>query len=119
MILVYFGSESASEFKTFETAARELDRVSSFHVFDAECAKEHSVTTPGLAIFRQFDEPKVIFSEKWDAKEIKHFVLSNYLPTLIEFDREYVQQMFAMKKSSIIFFIPKDQEATSEAFKTF
>ena len=61
----YFGDISDPTFKEYQAAASDQvvsDKYSLFHVTDSDCAKAHNLTsTPGVVLFRTFDEPTLTF----------------------------------------------------------
>jgi protein disulfide-isomerase A1 len=92
--IVYFGEASGDAFKAFETAAGLDDKRAFVTCDDAAAASKHGASTGSVVLFRHFDEPKVTFDGKIDAKALAVFIDDNSVPTLIEFSDDYIEPIF-------------------------
>ena len=91
---MFFGKSDSDEFTAFEKAASQDDKRSYFHTEDSESAKAHGVEQPAVSLFRNFDEPKVDFSGKIITNDLSAWVSENSIPTVIDFNDEYIEPIF-------------------------
>lgn len=117
--VVFFGDNGSDEFKTFETAAGLDDKRSFLHSSDAAAATAHSITGPKIVLFRNFDEPKVEFDGKFEAKDISEWIGSNSVPTLIEFSDDYIEPIFQKQQPAIFLFRDPESEDHKKLTEVF
>lgn len=115
LFVVYYGEEGSDEFKAFETAAAGDDKYEYRTVFDADATLPEGASRPGVVVFRNFDEPTVVFSGDFTAKALAKFVTEAGIPTFIEFSDEYIEPIFQEQKPALFFF--HDSSADQEKIK--
>lgn len=110
LFVVFFGEEGSEEFKAFETAASGDDKFQYRHVFDSSVATPEGVSRPGVAVYRNFDEPIVAFEGDFTATAIGAFVTGASVPTFIEFSDEYIEPIFQSQSPALFFFHDSSDE---------
>ncbi|KAI3644896.1 hypothetical protein MP228_011060 [Amoeboaphelidium protococcarum] len=91
LVVGYFAKKSGDEYKAFEEVAGKLRDDFVFGVVaDKALAKEHEVSkTPGLVLYKSFDEGKVVFDGKdLDVEKIEKFVAVNSVPLVADIGPE-------------------------------
>jgi protein disulfide-isomerase A1 len=119
VVAVFFGDATDAEFATFQKAAGTDDKTPYVHVFDAELSATLGVTRPALVVFRKFDEPSVTFSGEFTVATIKDFVKSKSVPTLIEFDEDYIEAIFGEHKPALFLFRDPESEEGKQLQENF
>eukprot|EP00344_Euplotes_crassus_P005811 CAMPEP_0196998732 /NCGR_PEP_ID=MMETSP1380-20130617/4049_1 /TAXON_ID=5936 /ORGANISM="Euplotes crassus, Strain CT5" /LENGTH=481 /DNA_ID=CAMNT_0042415407 /DNA_START=35 /DNA_END=1480 /DNA_ORIENTATION=- len=104
LFAVFYGEEGSDEFKAFESAASKDDKFQYRHVFDSDATTPEGVSRPGIAVFRNFDEPIVVFSGDFTASAVSEFVSSSSIPVFIEFSDEYIEPIFQSQAPALFLF---------------
>lgn len=75
VVVAYLDSSDKTSNETFTKLAEELRDTYAFGASsDAALAEAEEVKAPAIVLYKQFDEGKTIFSEKFDVDAIKEFV---------------------------------------------
>lgn len=116
--LVYFGEHEGDVFSTFMSAAKSpsLEKFAFFHT-GADCAGDYGVTAPGVAIIRNFDEPKVAYDGENDLDKLTAFAKAHSTPTIFEFSEDYIEPIF-QSKGNAVFLFSSDKDAAYQALFT-
>lgn len=77
------------------------------------------LTAPGVALYRKFDEPVVVHSGEIAESELKAFIASSSVPTLIEFSDEYIEPIFQEQKPACFLFVDEKNEDHKKLIETF
>lgn len=112
LALAYFGDLTIKEYKeTFlETAKSPMinEKFNFYHLNDKDCAASFGATqSPALVLFRQFDEPTVVYKGNWESTPIVDFMLAEMTPILMEFSEEYIEPIFGQRKPASFLFKAK------------
>lgn len=109
--VVFFGEPEGEWFNTFMGAAKnpDVEKFAFFHT-GAECAADHGVTAPGVAVFRNFDEPKVVYDGEMDSDKVVMWMKGQSTPTIFEFSEDYIEPIF-QAKGNALFLFSEDKEA--------
>lgn len=116
-LVVFFGASDSTEFAEFEKVASGDDKHEFVHTTSSSLPE--GLTAPGVAIYRQFDEPTVVHTGKVTKDEIKSFIASSSVPTLIEFSEEFIEPIFQEQKPAVFLFIDNKVEEHQKISKTF
>lgn len=74
VLVAYFAADDKASNETFTSVANGLrDNFLFGATSDAALAKAEGVSQPGLVLYKQFDDGKDVFTEKFDAEAIKSF----------------------------------------------
>lgn len=77
------------EHALFSELAKELSEEILFgYAEDPKSAEEYGVKAPAFVVFKQFDEPKVVFDGKFEKEEFKAFITAQKTPLLDEIGPE-------------------------------
>lgn len=119
IVVVFYGDKDSTEFGEYEKAAGSDDKHTYTHNFAADAKLPEGLTRPGVAVFRNFDEPVVVHNDHHDKTSIVNFVRTASVPTLIEFSDEYIEPIFQNQKPAVFLFIDKDSEEQKKLVDTF
>jgi len=113
--LVFFGAHEGEYFDAYMGAAKnpDVEKFAFFHT-GAECAEEHGVTAPGVAVFRNFDEPKVVYDGEKNSDKLVSFMKGHSTPTIFEFSEDYIEPIF-QSKGNALFLFSEDKSAAYQA----
>lgn len=85
VLVAYLAEGDSKERKTFADLAEEnRDEYVFGTVSDADAANAAGVSTPAVVLYRQFDEPEVKHSGKFEAEDIKSFLSTERIPLIDE-----------------------------------
>ncbi|KAJ2347762.1 protein disulfide-isomerase precursor [Coemansia sp. RSA 2618] len=86
VVVVGFVEDSDSaEYEVLEALAKELRDDYTFGVVtDKDLAKEHGVASPGIVVFKEFDDGKDVFEEDITADSLRNFIKASSVPVLGE-----------------------------------
>lgn len=107
-LVVFYGAGDSSEYKEYEKVASGDDKHQYLH--NAEGAAPEGLTAPGVVVFRQFDEPTVVFEGTLSTLALKKFVDNASVPTLIEFSDEYIEPIFQKQQPASFLFVEKSND---------
>lgn len=110
LVVVFYGDADSTEFSEYEKVAASDDKHTYVHNTDSNANLPEGLTRPGVAVFRNFDEPIVVHNEKLDKTSIEQFIQSSSVPTLIEFSEEYIEPIFQNQKPAVFLFIDNNNE---------
>ena len=108
--LVFFGDKDSDEFKEYEKAALADDKFSYRHLCCDDVTLPEGLTRPGVAAYRNFDEPTVVHTGEITKKAIADFVASSSIPTLVEFSDEFIEPIFQNQSPAVFLFVNKDND---------
>jgi len=117
-LVVYFGSTDSAEYTQFEKVAAGDDKHTFVYNTDSKAAPE-GLTQPGVAIFRQFDEPTVVYSGDVNVGSLKSWISDSSVPTLIEFSDEYIEPIFQQQQPAAFLFIEKTKDEHKKLLDAF
>jgi protein disulfide-isomerase A1 len=117
-VIAFYGASDSAEFKEFEVYAAGDDKHTFVHN-PSSSALPTGLTAPGVAIFRQFDEPVIVHKGKIEKSELKSFISGASVPTLIEFSDEYIEPIFQEQKPAVFLFHNSDVDDHKKIFATF
>lgn len=99
LVFAYFGEFSGKEYETVYSEVANHASVSEkftfLHLKDKDCATKFGVSTlPGFVLFRQFDESPLVYTGSVETTPIVDFMLKSSVPTLIDFNEDYIEPIF-------------------------
>lgn len=118
LVIVFYGDEDSDAFKAYQAAASVDDKHSFYHSHDSGASLPEGLSRPGVAIFRQFDEPVVVHTGDLTKDAISNFVSTSSVPTLIEFGEEYIEPIFQNQKPAVFLFVDKKNEEHQKLIDT-
>jgi protein disulfide-isomerase A1 len=123
LALVYFGDISATDkspvYNEVSQHGSVSEKFSFFHLNDKECAATYGASsTPSIVLFRQFDNSPVVYTGSWEVTPVVDWMLTQSVPTLIEFGEDYIEPIFGQKQAAIFYF-REDKDETNEVSKVF
>jgi protein disulfide-isomerase A1 len=110
---IFFGAGEGANWEQFAAAARSMDNYAFFNT-DAECAEAAGVGSASVGLFRTFDESPVAWSGEGD---LTQWLKNNSVPTLFEFEEDYIEAIFGNKKAAMVLFDSAREGSHHEAFK--
>ena len=108
--VVFFGAQDSDEFKAFEKEGLADDKFSYRHVFDDSVSAPEGLTRPGVAVYRNFDEPIVVHTGDFSSKSLSEFVVTSSIPTLVEFSDEFIEPIFQNQNPALFLFVDSKKE---------
>lgn len=120
VIVAYFDASDKASNETFTKVAEKLrDNYPFGASSDAALAKAEGVTAPAVVLYKDFDEGKTVFSEKFDVEEIEKFAKTAATPLIGEVGPEtYSDYMSSGKPLAYIFAeTPEERKELSDALK--
>jgi protein disulfide-isomerase A1 len=109
--VVYWGAKEGEVYDNFIRSAGTHDDMKFFEVA-GDCSSKHGGSTPGVSVFRNFDESPV----HMEGDDIDKFVDASAVPTLITFSEDYIEPIFGKGRQAIVFF---SNEQDTELHKKF
>ena len=108
VIVAYFAADDKASNETFNTVAESLR---DDHLFgassDATLAKAEGVKQPSVVLYKDFDEGKNVFEEKFDITAITDFVNTASTPLVGEVGPEtYAGYMAVSPTVALLFSVP-------------
>lgn len=119
ILVVFYGDKDSTEFAEYEKAAAGDEKHTFTHNFAESAKLPEGLTRPGVAVYRDFDEPVVVHNKGLNKSAINEFVNSASVPTLIEFSDEYIEPIFQNQKPALFLFIDKDSEEQQQLVEVF
>lgn len=102
VVVAYFASDDTTSNTTFTGIAEKLrDEYLFGATNDAALAKAEGVKQPGIVLYKDFDEGKNIFEEKFDAEAISKFAKTAAIPLVGEVGPETYAGYMAVRTSTI------------------
>ena len=117
IVVAFFGDKESTEYKAFQEAATEDDKTTYVHNLAIDATLPEGAKRPVIVLYRQFDEPFVLFDGKYASEEILNFVSKSSIPTLIEFHEDYIKPIFQDQKDAI--FLMVNKKDNNKLFSTF
>lgn len=117
--MAYFGEETESFYVDgYVPFAQGDDSMEFVHSNDANCAKKHGVTAPGLAFFRKFEEKVVVYTGEANKEAIGSWVKPLKVATVFAFTDDDIEVVFGEQNSALFLFrAEKDKDSAFQ--KTF
>lgn len=120
-VVAYFDATDKSSNETFSQVADKLrDDYPFGAISDAAVAEAEGVKAPAIVLYKDFDEGKAVFTEKFDAEAIEKFAKTAATPLIGEVGPEtYADYMSAKLPLAYIFAeTPEERKELSEELKT-
>jgi protein disulfide-isomerase A1 len=92
-VVGFFAELSGAEYDAFIKAAEADEKYTYGVTTDSAAAEAAGASAPGVVLFKQFDEPKVVFDGDF-AKDLADFVTANSIPSVIPFTMEVAGDIF-------------------------
>lgn len=121
VLVAYFEATDKSSNETFTQVAEKLrDNYPFGASSDAALAKAEGVKAPAVVLYKDFDEGKSVFTEKFDVEAIESFAKTAATPLIGEVGPEtYSDYMSAKKPLAYIFAeTPEERKELSEKLKS-
>jgi protein disulfide-isomerase A1 len=111
------GETKGAAYDAFKKAAMEDGRNEYYTVTDASLAKEHKVSKfPAIVFFRNFEEPRIDYSGKFESEAIREAAQAQSIRTVIEFTQENGEEIFANELVKVLLFGPDRTKQASDDF---
>jgi len=105
-VIGFFKDVESAEAKAFLEVAASLDDFKFGIVSDEAVSREFEAEDAKIVLFKDFDEKKNVFEDKFEAEVITKFVEANSMPTVVEFNHESAQKIFSGSiKSHLLLFV--------------
>jgi len=101
--VVLFGEQTTEMGKAFIDAAKKNEKATFYHT-TADCAAAHGASADGVALFRTFDEPKVVYTGPADSRDMEVFFRENSVESLFAFSDDSVEPIFHNSSPAMIYF---------------
>ena len=118
IVVAFFGDASSTEFKEFQSAADADDKSTYVHA-GSDVKLPEGAKTPGVVVFRKFDEPTVVHGGALTQAEISSFVSKSSVPSLIEFADQYIEPIFQQQKPALFLFVNKGDSEHAKILDVF
>jgi protein disulfide-isomerase A1 len=92
-VVGFFAELSGAEYDAFIKAAEADEKFAYGVTTDSAAAEAAGASAPGVVLFKQFDEPKVVFEGDF-AQDLADFVVANSIPSVIPFTMEVAGDIF-------------------------
>jgi len=116
-VMGFFKDVESDAAKAFLEVAASLDDY-KFGISSAEdVLKEYAdAAEASIVLFKDFDEKKNVFDDKYEVETITKFVEANSMPTVVEFNHESAQKIFsgAIKSHLLLFVSYKSDEYAAQ-----
>ncbi|KAI9139669.1 protein disulfide isomerase [Paraphysoderma sedebokerense] len=105
VIVGFFASKDADEYKTFhDTASKLRDDYLFGASVEAKLASDNEVKAPGIVLFKKFDERKVPYKGEFKSEDITSFIKTESVPLMDEVSRENYMDYVEAGKPLAFFF---------------
>jgi len=117
---VYFGDRQNALFNTFEHALGRPRRDMQFLETDASCATEHKLSSPSIALYRNFDTSPIEWKgEGTDGEATLTEWLNKFsMPHFFELTMEYAEAIFHHEQNAV-YYITDDAAQRSSKVSNF
>lgn len=108
IVMVYFfDTRSDPEIKVYEEVADSLaDDYIWLATTDHIAAWSYGVEKfPALVMYRKYDEHNAFFKGEWTVERINKFITVNLLPCLVEFNEDFIDEVFKQQWPVMVMFI--------------
>ena len=114
-VVGFFDDTDGDDFQVFTTLASHDDSYDFHYVSDKTLAKAEGVATfPAVIFYRNFDEPKVFFTEPFEAAALADAVRTHSRPRLIDMNDETAPLIFDNDLPKLLLFSKSDTAAPVE-----
>jgi len=115
-VIGFFKNVESDEAKAFLEVAAALDDFKFGIVSDEAVIKALEASDASIVLFKDFDEKKNVFEDKFEVEVITKFVEANSMPTVVEFNHESAQKIFsgAIKSHLLLFVSYKSDEYAAQ-----
>jgi len=112
-VVGFFKNVESDEAKAFLEVAANLDDFKFAVTNVEEVLKEYEVSEDAkVVLFKDFDEKKNVFEDKYEAETLTKFIEANSMPSVVEFNHESAQKIFSGAiKSHLLLFVSYKAEA--------
>jgi len=106
-VMGFFKDVNSEAAKAFLEVAASLDDFKFGITSEAAVLAEYEVTEDAaIVLFKDFDEKKNVFDDKFEVEVITKFVEANSMPMVVEFNHESAQKIFSGSiKSHLLLFV--------------
>jgi protein disulfide-isomerase A1 len=107
----YFGELSGSMFDAFMEVANDVvlgEKAAFYHTTDSECASHWGASANGIALTRNFDEPKVAYTGDANGEAVATWMKSSSVPTLMVFSEDFIEPIFADHNPALFLFTEEE-----------
>jgi len=106
-VVGFFKDVESDAAKAFLECAAGLDDFKFGIASEAAVLAEYEATEDSaIVLFKDFDEKKNVFEDKYEVEAITKFVEANSMPTVVEFNHESAQKIFSGSiKSHLLLFV--------------
>jgi len=94
VVIGVFPSETSYQAKAFLRLASSIEDVPFGIATSADVATALDIKSPGVILFKAFDEGKALFSGNYNDEELKTFVTGNFLPLVVPFTQANTGKIF-------------------------
>jgi protein disulfide-isomerase A1 len=116
-LLAYFGPETEGLFTdAFIGFANTEDKIVFVNTEDSDCAAEYGAATPGVVLFRTFEDKVVPYVGTGDKDELVNWVKPLMVPTVFEFSEDEIEAVFGQQQPTVFLF--RSESDKSAAFMT-
>jgi len=113
VVLVGFFKSGSAEYKAYEAVAKEYrDEYIFGAAVDAKLAEKEGVKVPGVILYKQFDEKKVVYPGKLNKDEIVEFIKTQSIPIMDEVTPENYALYIESKKPLAFFYWDTEEVRT-------
>ena len=119
ILVVFYGDPESKEFEQYKRATFADIKGKYVHVTDKKMKLPQGLKMPGIAVFRNFDDPVRVFIGPITTEAIEEFVKELSVPRCVELILEYFEEIFEPGKPSLFLFYDEknpDQNKTKELF---
>lgn len=96
-VISYFGEETDSLYTDLHIPYAQGDDKFVFVHSDAACGATHTVTAPGIALFRKFEEKVISYKGGADRDTFSEWLKPLMVPTVFEFSEEEIEAVFGQQ----------------------
>lgn len=117
--LQFFGEASGDYYDAYVKAAKNhaiSERFNFMHTTDVACGEKFGLNEAGIALSRRFDESPLQYTGGVSADDILAWAKASTIPTLIEFDEDYIEAIFVDQNPSLILFTEETDQAYQSTF---
>ncbi|KAG5462388.1 MAG: thioredoxin-like protein, partial [Olpidium bornovanus] len=111
VVVGFFDKSDSNEQKSLLSVANQLrDNMAFGKIVDVDLAKKFEVQTPGLILFKKFDEGKSVYDGTWDEGDLAAFVKSQSLPLVGELSSDNFSEYMKAGLPLAFLFVENDEQ---------
>lgn len=116
-VAAFFGTFEGANFEAFVGAAQVDEKYQFYHNGDEACRTQHGVSENGIALFRNFDEPVVVYDGEFVAPAVREFLSANSVASFITFNEEAIEPIFQQRNPALVLFTEDEDTPALAAFR--